>query len=363
MQPRTRPGLAATAGYSLIELIVAMGVFTVVMGATLGGLADVMKGNEVVMTVAALNSSARGGMDLIVRDLLQVGSGLPSSHSVSIPNGGGAVEVRIPGPPGADFYSAAGALVLPAVMPRAGAGPVINGVATDVLSVLMADNAFLDQALTAVGNSSVTVAPGPDLATGPDRVVEGQLMLIKKGSFNTLVQVTAVDVGARTLTFSDGDSLRLNQSGASNGNLPALNAEEPNGVDAAAATLISRMRWITYYIDGSDPQHPRLVRRVNNGHPLDFDNELGTAVALDTFDLQFTYDISNGDGNPGNVEMNASDLGVGGACAPSACAATQVRKVNVRLRSRSSDPNNTYLTNLLESQISLRAMAFVDRYR
>ena len=61
MRPATRPRLAATAGYSLVELLVSMGMFTVIMGATLGGLADVMKGNELVMTIAAMNNSVRAG--------------------------------------------------------------------------------------------------------------------------------------------------------------------------------------------------------------------------------------------------------------------------------------------------------------
>ena len=76
---------------------------------------------------------------------------------------------------------------------------------------------------------------------------------------------------------------------------------------------------ITYYLDATtDPIHPRLVRRVNNGHPTTFDNTLGTAVALDAIDLQFAYDISNGAGNPGDVEMVAADLTGTGACTPNA---------------------------------------------
>ncbi len=343
-----------------------MGLLTVIMGATLAGLANVMKGNELVMTVASMNNSVRAGLDLMVRDLLQVGSGLPSSHTVSIPNGAGAVPVRIPGPPGVGtFETAAGDLVLPAVMPRSGAGPSIGGVSTDVLSILMADNAFLDVGLTAVDDAEVTVAAGIDIGAGPDRVVPGQLMLISKGSFNTLVQVTGVDVAGRRLTFADGDSLQLNQSGAANGTLAALNAQDP--VDNAAATRISRLRLITYYLDNvSDALHPRLVRRINNGDPLSFNNTLGTAVASDAVDLQFTYDISNGTSNPGGVEMNAADLGAGGACSPVACAQTQIRKVNVKLTSRAPNQlsNSTaFLTNTLESQVNLRAMAFVDRYR
>lgn len=361
MRPAIRSGLAANAGYSLIELIIAMGIFTVIMGATLTGLANIIQGNDVVMTVAQINNAARGGMDLMVRDFLQTGSGLPSSHAVSIPNGAGAQTVRIPGPPLTNFTTAAGDLVLPAVVPRAGAGPMIDGVATDVVTILMADNAFLDVGLTAVTDTSVRVAVGPDLQNGPDRVLEGQLMLISKGSLNTLVQVTTIDYPNRELRFEDGDSLRLNQSVVANGTLTGLNNEDP--VDDPTLMRISRMRLISYYLDNTDVNHPRLVRRVNNGDPTIFDNSLGTAVALDTFDLQFTYDISNGAGNPGGVEMTVADKGVGGACAPSACAETQIRKVNIRLQSRATSRQTRFLNNILESQVSLRAMAFVDRYR
>jgi hypothetical protein len=230
----------------------------------------------------------------------------------------------------------------------------------------MADNAFLDVGLSAVADEQVTVAAGPDLGDGPDRVIPGQLMLISKGSFNTLVQVTDVDADARTIDFAAGDSLRLNQSGiAANGTLRALNQQAP--VNDPAATRISRMRMITYYLDDTaDAAHPRLVRRVNNGDSVTFDNELGTAVTMDAVDLQFTYDISNGAGNPGGVEMSPLDMTNGGSCSPNACAETQIRKVNLMLRTRTPNPQSlttNFLTNTLESQVSLRAMAFVDRYR
>lgn len=365
MRPATRPDLAATAGFSLTELLVAMGLTTLIMGTTMAGLADVMKGNELVMTISSMNGALRAGVDVMIRDLLQAGSGLPSSHTVSIPNGAGSVRVRIPGPPGTAFETAAGDLVLPAVIPLAGAGPTINGVVTDVLAVLMADNSFLDVGLTAVGDSQVTVAAGPDLGVGVDRVVAGQLMMISKGSVNTLLQVTDIDPVTRIMTFANGDSLNLNQSAAANGNLPDLNAQVP--VDDASATRISRMRMITYYLDNvTDPMHPQLVRRINNGDWDTFDNTKGTAVAVDAFNLQFTYDINNGAGNPGGVEMTAADLGTGGACNPNACGPTQIRKINLRLTSRAPNQvsgSNTFLSNTLESQVSLRAMAFIDRYR
>ncbi len=367
MRPATRPDIADAGGFSLTEVIVAMGILTIVMGATLAGLADISKGNELVMSISAMNSALRAGTDLMIRDLLQAGSGLPSSHTVSIPSGSGSVRVRIPGPPGTAFTTDAADDVLPAVIPLDGAGPTINGVATDVLAVLMSDNAFVDMAVSAVGNSHVIMPAGINIGSGANLVSPGDLMIIKKLSYTTLVQVTTIDAGSRRINFANNDSLRLNQPAAANGNLAALIAEEPTGAAGVSSTLISRLRLITYYLDNTtEPAHPRLVRRVNNGDAMTFNNALlGTAVAIDTFDLQFTYDISNGTNNPGGVSMTAADVNGTGACAPDPCAATQIRKVNMRLTTRA--PNQVsgatkLLSNTLESQVSLRAMAFVDRY-
>jgi type II secretory pathway pseudopilin PulG len=358
--------LADTGGFSLIEVLVSMGLLTVIIGATLAGMSNIMTSNAIVQQTAAMNNALRSGMDLMVRDMLQVGSGLPSGHTVTIPNGAGSTQVRLPGPPGTNYLTAAGDASIAAVIPRPGAGPAVNGVPTDVVTVLMADNTFLNVALSAVAATTVDIAAGPNIATGPDRVTPGQLMMISKGSTTTLVQVTAVNIVARRLAFADGDSLNLNQSGAASGNLVALNAAAP--ANSAAATNITRVRMITYYIDATtDPRHPRLVRRINQGHPTAFDNTLGTAVAMDIENLQFSYDISNGTNNPGNVKMVAADLVATGACAPAACAATQIRKINIALsgRNRTVGDNNRSLAlrNTLQSQVALRGMAFVDRYR
>jgi prepilin-type N-terminal cleavage/methylation domain-containing protein len=364
-QTRRTPANAA-AGFSLIEVLVSMGILTVIIGATLAGMTSIMQANEIVLQMTTMNNSLRSGMDLIVRDMLMVGSGLPSGHTVTIPNGANSTPVRLPGPPGSNFTTAVGDTTIPAVIPRPGGGPVINSMATDVLTVLMADNTFLNVQLSAVAASSVDVAPSVNIANGPDRVSVGQLMMIAKGSQTTLVQVTAVNPATRRLTFSDGDSLNLNQSAAELGNLPALNAVAP--VNSAAATNITRVRMITYYLDATtDPRHPRLVRRINAGHPTTFDNTLGTAVAMDIENVMFTFDISNGSNNPGNVRMLATDLLPGGACDLVACAATQIRKVNVALTGRIRNVGNNQsrlpMRNTLQSQVALRGMAFVDRYR
>lgn len=357
---------ASSSGFSLIELLVSMGIMTLVVGGALAGMANIVRSNEVVLQMAAMNNALRTGMDLMIRDFLQVGSGLPGGHTITIPNGTGATQVRIPGPPGSNFLTATGDATISAVIPRPGAGPTVNGVPTDVITVIMADNTFLNVGISAATSTTVDIAAGPNIAGGPDRVSTGQLMMISKGSRTALVQVTSVNTSTRRLTFANGDSLNLNQTGAAAGNLTALNAAAP--ANTPSAMNITRVRMITYYLDAAtDPRHPRLVRRINNGHPTTFSNTLGTAVAMDIENLQLSYDISNGTNNPGNVKMVSADLGTNGACNPVACAATQIRKINIALAGRNKNVGNNSrslpLRSTLQSQVALRGMAFVDRYR
>jgi hypothetical protein len=334
-----------------------------ILGATMMAMSHAMRANETAVLVTGMNNTLRTGMDMIVRDLLQVASGLPTGHVILTPSGANAVQIRLPGPPGSNFMNVAGDTDIAAVLPGPGLGPVVNGVATDTITVLTADNNFIDVALTAVTGTSITVAASVNIATGPDRVVPGQLMMIEKGSMTTLVQVTAVNTATREITFASGDSLRLNQPTAEAGNITALNAAAP--ANSPSNTSATRVRMITYYLDTSVAGHPRLIRRINNGHPTTFDNGLGTAVAMDIENLQFTYDLADGVTNPANVRFTAADLDGTGACAPSPCSVNQIRKVNVVLTGRSraqAKTMNQYFRNTLTSQVSFRGMAFVDEY-
>ncbi len=79
---------------------------------------------------------------------------------------------------------------------------------------------------------------------------------------------------------------------------------------------------ITYYLDNTTT---RCIRGSSAGSITAITRSStttsGTAVAVDAINLQLTYDINNGVGNPGGVEMTATDIGTGGACSPIACAA------------------------------------------
>lgn len=83
LRPRSRD-----AGFSLIELMVSMGITLAVMGGVFTVLTDAYRAAESASSLIGLNNNLRIGVDLIVRDLIQVGQGLPTggrSRSPTVP--------------------------------------------------------------------------------------------------------------------------------------------------------------------------------------------------------------------------------------------------------------------------------------
>jgi hypothetical protein len=290
---------------------------------------------------------------------------------VSVPNGPGASAIDRPGPPDSTYTFPAGP-VISAVTSGPGLGPDINGLPTDLITVLAADTAFEGQCLTALGANSMTVGEDTNITDGgPDDIRSGDLIMLMKAGITALMYVTGV--AGQTVTFGAGDPLGLNQydpSLAMLGTFDQLRAAAPvdNGPRTCnvappglpgISTVAFRVRMISYYLDAAtDPGNPRLVRRLNG--------DAGRAVAFGVENLQLSYDLSDGASNPANVRMDATDLGAGGACAPNPCSLNQIRKVNIFLAGRSRNRfslTDDFLRNTLTTQVSLRNLAFVDRYR
>ena len=365
-----------SAGFTLIELLVAMAVVLVIMSVTLTALSNAYKSNESAKAITGLNNNLRIGTDLLVRDLIQVGQGLPTGRIVEVPNGAGALQIQRPHPQGSACTEwPDDTTQLSAVTPGPGCGQAIGGVATDMVTVLAADSSIDRASLSAIDlvAQTVTFASPPaadavDISNGgPDDIRVGDLIMLTKGTSSTLLYVTAVD-GGQTVTFAGGDPMNLNQYDATmtwTGTFNQLNAVAPAG--DPAATQATRMRMITYYLDDTlTPGNPRLIRHMNWGDPNLAINQRGRTVGFAIENLQFTYDLVDGtSATLSNVRMDATDLTVAGACAPSACSPNQVRKVNVFVSARSTrtfSQNNRFFRNTLTTQVSLRSLALVDRY-
>jgi prepilin-type N-terminal cleavage/methylation domain-containing protein len=370
----TDRALTREAGFTLIELMITLGIVLAVMGGTLAVMNDAYRAAESANSLIGLNNNLRIGVDLLVRDLIQVGQGLPPGRTVQVPNGNGALRIQRPHPMGSPCVDwPDGTTTLSAVTPGPGCGPVMDGVATGMITTLATDSvlesvpvwSFDLSAHTATVATPAQSPAGRDISNGDaDDVRVGDLLMFTKGSGSALVYVTAVN-GSQTVTFGSGDPMNLNQFAAVlNGTLDDLATTAPT---TANSTAVSRVRMITYYLDNTlDPTTPRLIRHMNWGNPAASLNQRGQTVAFAIENLQFTYDMVDGVSNPANVQMVAADLTAAGACAPNPCSPNQVRKVNLFIAGRSTREFSTtqrFFRSTLNTQVSLRSLALVDRYR
>ena len=371
---RLQHGTAGEAGFSLVELMVAMVVVLVVMSGAVTTLTNTYRSAENARGIIDVNNNLRIGADLMVRDFIQVGQGLPTGRVVQVPNGASALRIQRPHPQGSTCTQwDAGLAAMPAVTVGPGCGPVVNHVATDMVTTLAVDsvldtipvNSFNLNAHTATVSTAAQATGGLDISTGSgDDVEVGDLMMFTKGSVSALVYVTAFD-GVQTFTFAPGDPMNLNQfADPLNGTVNDLANTAPTTVNSAN---VSRIRMISYYLDNTvDPTTPRLMRHMNWGAPALPVNQRAMTVAFAIDNLQFTYDMVDGVTNPAGVKMVAADLAGTGRCAPNACSPNQIRKVNVYLAGRSTQTfsaTKRFFRNALETQVSLRSLALVNRYQ
>jgi prepilin-type N-terminal cleavage/methylation domain-containing protein len=365
---------AGTAGFSLAELLVAMAIILVVMGGTMTALNQAYRSTESARGIIDVNNNLRIAVDLMVRDFIQVGQGLPTGRTVQVPNGVNALQIQRPHPQGSACTQwPVGTTTIPAVTAGPGCGPVVDGIATDMVTTLAVDtvldtvpvNSFSLNAHTATVATAAQATGGLDISTGTgDDVQVGDLMMFTKGSLSAMVYVTAVN-GNQTFTFASGDPMNLNQfADPLNGTVNDLANTAPTTANSAN---VSRVRMITYYLDNTlDPTTPRLMRHMNWGDPNAAVNQRGRTVAFAIDNLQFTYDMVDGVTNPSNVRMVAADLTTAGACSPNPCSPNQMRKVNLYMAARSPQVfsvTKRFFRNSLETQVSLRSLALVNRYQ
>ena len=90
-------------GFTLVELLVAMAITTVILGTTMAAMNDAIKATDSAKQVTDLNNGLRTAMDMMVRDMLQVGQGLPPGRVIGLPSGAGLGADQLPGPIGSNI--------------------------------------------------------------------------------------------------------------------------------------------------------------------------------------------------------------------------------------------------------------------
>lgn len=331
------------AGFSVAEAVIAMALTMMVIAASVETFTRSLGLFGTARLMSETDHGLQAATSLMVRDFIQTGQGIPIG-GIPIPGGTGALAIKRPGPSNTMTFPVSS--TLPALSPGNALGPIMLGVGTDMVTILYADrtlnlSAFPLAAIAADG-STMTVNAGTPI-TGVDGIKAGDVILFSNAQGNAMQTVTQTPT-SQVVQFAPGDALRLNQRSVPEGTI--MNLQSSPGV--FPPTTATRIWMVTYYIDtATDPNLPRLVRRLGMGNSL--------AISLGSENLQITYDLVDGTTNPTNV-----DTPTGGN------SANQIRKVNLFLAARSQDVNpqtKQYFRNSMSTQVGLRSLSFVDRYR
>jgi type II secretory pathway pseudopilin PulG len=331
-------------GFTLIEALLATALTLIVVGAGLSAFTKGMDITDTARIISETNQSLQVAESLMVRDFIQIGQGIPRG-GIPIPTGDGSVAIVRPAQAGAALTFPAAWATMPAAAPGGSSGPVVLGVTTDIVTMLYADSSlFLNQyqlVAVAADGSSMTVDNRTSITTA-DGLKVGDVILFTNALGNAMQTVTQTN-NNQTVNFALNDTIGFNQRGAAQGTIMNIQA---GGV--FPPTTATRVLMISYYVDlVTDPTLPRLMRQVNGDAPR--------AIALGVENLQLTYDFIDSVGNPTNQES-----------VPAANSPNQIRKVNLFMSARSLDLNThtrQYYRNTVATQIGLRSLSFMDRYR
>jgi prepilin-type N-terminal cleavage/methylation domain-containing protein len=357
-------------GFSLVEVMISTAILLVVIGATLGTLTDALHANEAVTEMADMEDNLRAGMNLMVRDIVQSGSGIPIG-GLPIPFTAAAspdpqpTPINRPSPPGQNYTFPAGS-VIAAVTPGYQLGPNQLGQATDMLTVIYADNTLPWSSMGPINNGAsappcagvvtttsitfdeVTAGCAPTtVSVGNVSVQPGDLIMLSNAQGGNIVEEVTSIAGTK-LFFAPGDGLNLNGQIADSGTIVQM--ETPASVPVTfPPTSVTRIWMITYFLDATtNPQRPQLMRQVNF--------RAATAVGQVMEGLQISYDVVNAVATaPAN---NARQI-----IAPD--SPNQIRKVNLYMAARSETPysvSKQYFRDNLVTQIGLRSLAFQNLY-
>jgi prepilin-type N-terminal cleavage/methylation domain-containing protein len=376
-------------GFSLIELLVSMGIVVTVVAIATGTLMQAEHATTAVSYMANTQENLRAGMHFMVRDLMQAGEGIPQG-GVSIPYTATSAVNR----PGAATIFPNTYITVPAITPgwEAGqfatslnpaTGATLTGIQTDIINIIYADNILQDSAghylysypvvqaanpacagtINASG-ASVTLDPACFIMPGATNpITTGNLIMFHNQNGTALEYVTSV--AGPTIDFATGDPAGLNQTGKPSGTVANL-ATSPG---VFPPTTVTRVWMVTYYIDATNPQDPQLIRQVNYpGYPAGAPVNPPTAIADDIENLAFSYAITSSTDPVGTYPTNQFTNGSGNASTPiSPDTPAQIRAVNVFVSGRSENTYTAlsspqYLRNNLSTQVSIRSLSFTDAF-
>ena len=374
------------SGFSLMEMVVAVGLGSIVLGAAVQLYTQGVGATWTVSQRAELQQDFRAASDMLTRDLSLAGAGLPNGAAIALPSTTTPVY-------GCDqtptcyitaTYPLQGATpYLYGLIPGYDLGPTLNSLTTDVVTVVYTDSTFYLNCYqaTVTAKSVVTFAPPPSPTAWPppgclpsgvttpqavnDTVaglMPGDLVLMTLGGIMVVGEVTgSITTGTNSagqttyaVPFGNNDVLHMNQTPTAG---TGLNSVPLNATGAApCGTGPCRLLVITYYIDNT-VSPPRLMRQVSGHTPV--------PVVDNIVYMKFTYDLYNdATGAPAISQPNpgASDSA---DTASVGLLPNQITKINIlhmAMNSTLQGARGGYQGLDLETSVSARNLTYVNEY-
>jgi len=275
------------AGFTLIEVMAAVAIFSIAMTAVYATFTFQHKSYTTQSHVAQMQENFRDALVPLNRDIRLAGYGIPAP--VTIPDG--AV--------------AAGVTTIRSLY------PVDKTTGPDTLYIMYLYDMDSNQPPTTI----TSPMPNPSAEFNVAQVtgfLEGDLCFITNGGAADIFQVTQVQGGSLKIQHNPGGSATDYNNAGGHNTFP------PGGYDTGSK--LAKARFLRYFVDTTtDPDHPTLMVDRMGGAPPQ-------PVADDIEDMQFQYFLDTDfDGVPDTWSDNPGDL-------------TQVRQVRILLCARTRFP-------------------------
>jgi len=365
-------------GFTLLEMIVAMALGLIVLGAAVQLYTQGVNATWSVSQRAEMQQDFRAASDMLTRDLSLAGAGLGNNVQIALPSGTGTLPVYGCGQTacylngtGAAYPTQGSNPYLYGLMPGWKFGPILNAAQgpTDTTTVVYTDTSFYLNCYTVSITTATLVQfklnsplPAncvlPAGVTVPQTVNDGVagltpgdvvLFSVTTGSgtgattapvIGEVTNVVAAGANTYNVGFGTGDALKMNQTGTTGGAIS-------NVVSWTGSAV--RLLIITYYIDNTTSP-PRLMRQVSGHNPM--------PVAENVVFLQFSYDLYNS--AAGSALPNQADGGASQGLTPN-----QITKINIlhmAMNSALKGATGGYQGLDLQTSVSARDLTFKNDY-
>jgi prepilin-type N-terminal cleavage/methylation domain-containing protein len=367
-------------GFTLVELLVAVAISLIVLAAAFTAFKKATDVSTIAVNRAEMQANARVAINSIARDLAEAGAGGFPYGGIGLPNGAAPFFARDTAGNNYLNNNTYAQDQLFAVTPAFNAGPTIDGITTDGITLVYVDQSLLSAPCSNWSTTFVSVDPSGSQVTVPGTLCPALNDPVYGLNNGDMVIVTAATKGLSAvgeitnlpsttkIDFSASDPLGMNVPSASSGNIASLaNPGPPAG--SYPPIQISRILMISYFIQALDINgNPiallgpgiaapnavdyRLMRMVNSHPPV--------PVAEHIVSLKFSYDLMSTAGAETSANPSAVVAGVP--------VFANIRNVYISVTSRSPHPlganvgGNGYTYSTMFTNVSPRNLSFKNRY-